>query len=148
MVLALAGCAAGPRPLDLAAPSAVEELAGVFAAVGLATHVIDDTSLVLAREVHTDHNVIVFIENGGQSLQAVLACPWRTAAVDMRRIARWNATRRFGRAYLDEDRKPVLAADLALDPTVTRATVQAWGQLVLDLADQFVLDVWPPRSSG
>jgi hypothetical protein len=142
VLLGVLGCASTPAPL---APAGPESLADVFSAGGLFARVLDGTSLILARDDRTERNVVVFVEDAGASLQAVLACPWRRALVDPARIAAWNAGRRFGRAYLDDEGRPVLAADLALDPTVSRQTVIDWGRLVLDLADAFVAEVWPAR---
>ena len=46
-----------------------------------------------------------------------------SSLIDRERIDRWNATRRFGRAYVDEDGQPTLACDLWLEPVATREAI-------------------------
>jgi hypothetical protein len=148
LALLLAGCAGTARSpvLDLqAGPGAVDRLAAAFTAAGFYTHVLDETSLVLARIEKTEVNVVVFIEDDGASLQALLTCPWRSQPGDPDRITGWNASRRFSHAFLDEERQPILGVDLALHVTTTTDAVGAWGKTVLDLADAFVAEVWPAR---
>ena len=58
-------------------------------------------------------------------------------------MAHWNATRRFGRAYVDEDGLPVLASDLLLGDGVAAGAVVDWATLVLDMAALFAQEVWP-----
>ncbi len=141
------GCtASGPRPLAplTPGPTAIHDLAAVFAEAGLTVRVFDDTSLILSRE---GFNVVVFVENAGGSLQAVFSCVWRGSGDFQARVATWNSTRRFSRAYLDADGRPVLASDLALDGTVSRHSVAEWGRLLLDMAEVFVVEVWPSGPS-
>lgn len=143
---AVAGCASTPRAIDLQDnPAPIAELSAVFTDAGLYTHILDDVSLVLANDDHAEANVVIFLEDDGASLQALLTCPWRNAPGDPAQVATWNATRRFGRAYLDDEHHPVLAADLALDDTTTPHTVAEWGRLILVLADAFAAEVWPER---
>ncbi len=143
MGLLLVGCAGRPAPalLDLTtAPDAVSHLAAVLAAEGLTSRSFDDHSLIISRD---GLNVVVFVEDGGESLQAVLPCT-RSGAGDRSRVADWNASRRFGRAYLDEDGRPVLAGDLIVWPGLGTADLADWGRLMLDMAWAFVNEVWPP----
>lgn len=143
LLLLLAGCACrGPAPLleVTTGPDPIPALAAVLAAGGLQTRPFDDHSLVISR----DHlNVVVFVEDRGESLQAVLPCT-RAGMGDAARLADWNATRRFGRAYLDEDGRPVLASDLMVTPGLETRDVVSWGRLVLDMAWAFVDEAWPP----
>jgi hypothetical protein len=138
----LVGCTGGGPPPVLEATTSsdpVPALAAAFTAGGLQTRPFDDTSLIISR----DHlNVVVFVEDDGESLQAVLPCT-RSGLGDGASVARWNAHRRFGRAYLDEDGRPTLASDLLVTPGLTPADVAAWGSLVLDMAWAFVNEVWP-----
>jgi hypothetical protein len=148
LALLLAGCAGRARSpvLDVqTGPGAADRLAAAFTAAGFYTHVLDETSLVLARIEKTEVNVVVFVEDDGASLQALLTCPWRTQPGDPERVAAWNASHRFSHAFLDEERQPTLGADFALHGTTTAAAVGAWGKMVLDLADAFVAEVWPAR---
>lgn len=145
--LLLIGCTGGRPPTLLEAttsPDPVPALAAAFTASGLQTRPFDDTSLIISR----DHlNVVVFVEDDGESLQAVLPCT-RGGLGDAASVARWNAHRRFGRAYLDEDGRPTLASDLLVTPGLAPADVAAWGSLVLDMAWAFVNEVWPePRAA-
>jgi hypothetical protein len=146
--LALAGCAGtgAPAPAgDLAPDAQMRALAAVFRDAGLEAGFFDAHSVVLSRE---GLDVLVFREDDGSSLQAVLACT-RQGRGDAGRVLAWNAGRRFGRAYLDDDGRPVLASDLALDPPVSTSVVAAWGRMVLDMAVLFVAEVWPePAASG
>lgn len=148
LAILLAGCAGTARSpvLDLqAAPGAIDRLAAAFDAAGLYTHVLDETSLVLARIEKTEVNVVVFIEDDGTSLQGLLTSPWRPQPADPDRIAAWNASHRFSHAFLDDAQQPILGADLALHGTTTADAVGEWGMLVVDLADAFAAEVWPQQ---
>ena len=58
---------------------------------------------------------------------------------------RWALEKYFGESkVIDEDGRPVLAADLVVDPAVSDAVIAAWGGLVLDMSWAFVDEVWPP----
>lgn len=144
LVLLLGGCA-GTRTetagTEIAsAPATIEELADIFAAADISTRVFDPRSLLIWR----DHEeVVVFVEDDGASLQAVYPGQTRPGAVDRERIDRWNATRRFGRAYVDEDGQPTLACDLWLEPVATREAIAQWGAMVLTMAAAFRDEVWP-----
>lgn len=142
LLFLLAGCACrGPAPLlkVTTGPDPIPALAEALADGGLQTRAFDDDSLIISR----DHlNVVVFVEDQGESLQAVLPCT-RAGEADAGRVARWNATRRFGRAYLDEDGRPTLASDLLVTSGLGARDVVAWGRLTLDMAWAFVDEVWP-----
>jgi len=142
LLLLLTGCACrGPASLleVTTGPDPIVTLAAALADGGLQTRAFDDHSLIISR----DHlNVVVFVEDGGESLQAVLPCT-RAGMGDAARLAHWNAARRFGRAYLDEDGRPVLASDLLVTAGLGTRDVVAWGRLVLDMAWAFVDEVWP-----
>ncbi|MEZ4386244.1 MAG: YbjN domain-containing protein [Candidatus Krumholzibacteriia bacterium] len=145
LVTALGGCACREpvRLLDLTGgPDAVGALTAAFAQGGLPARAFDDHSLVISRD---GLNVIVFVEDDGESLQAVLPCT-RGGLGDGGRVAGWNAGRRFGRAYLDEDGRPVLVGDLLVLPSLDADDLAAWGSLMLDMAWQFVSEVWPAPS--
>jgi hypothetical protein len=58
-------------------------------------------------------------------------------------VARWNESRRYGRAYLDDDGGPTLASDLLLGAGVGSEAVTAWVELVLAMTPVFVAEVWP-----
>ena len=124
---------------DAPAPPDIPQLVAVLQAADLEARAMDAGSLVLSRD---GLNVLIFAEDEGSSLQAVLACT-RYGVGDPRLVARWNATRRFGRAYLDEDSRPTLASDIALEPAISEAAVAAWGRLVMDMAWVFFDEVWP-----
>lgn len=131
--------ACGHAPFEQGPRDDTQALATVFASEAIDAAPMDAGSLVITRD---GLNVLVFVEDEGQSLQAVLPCT-RRGLGDVGAVARWNATRRFGRAYIDEDGRPVLAADLVVDPAVSDAVIAAWGGLVLDMSWAFVDEVWP-----
>lgn len=148
LVCLLAGCAATPPApiLDLqAAPDPIHRLAAALDAAGHYTHVLDATSLVLARSKTTETVVVIFLADDAAALQALLTCPWRSKPGDADLVTAWNATHPEAPAFLDDDHQPVLVADLPLQRTTTEAAVGAWGWQVLDLADAFVAEVWPAR---
>jgi len=141
---ALAGCAGSGGPpaagsAPLATPLATADLAERLAAAGLDAVRLDDVSVVLKGD---GVQLLVFVEDGGESLQAVLPYIGR-ASGDPTRIAAWNASRRFGRAYLDEDSAPVLASDLLLGPAVGVEAIATWCRLLLPMAVAFRDEVWP-----
>lgn len=57
--------------------------------------------------------------------------------VPIRKIAEWNETNRFGKAFLDEERDPVLDIDLQLAPGGTPALIAAYLPLVEVVVDAF-----------
>jgi len=137
-VLALAAAAAAAPQMGV--PHDVPGLVALLTGAELTATPLDSTSFVLTDGVM---QVIVFVEDGGRSLQAVL--PYRgPEAADPSRLASWNATRRFSRAYADERGAAVLASDLALGPGTGPAAVTDWAALVLALANRFRVEVWPP----
>ena len=118
----------------------------LLAGDGRRTAALDDVSFILARD---EVQLVVFVEDQGGSLQAVLpylGAPFPASRDD---IERWNATRRFGRAFRDEDGRPTLACDLVLGPGVGQEAVIAWADLALALAAAFRDEMWPtPASVG
>ncbi|MBD3221680.1 hypothetical protein GF314_10600 [bacterium] len=137
-----AGCAGrAPEPTThtVGERTDVARLVAVFADAGLETRAFDATSLIIAED---GVQVVVFLEDGGRSLQGVMACPTCAEPARPEHVARWNRTRRFGRAYVDADGLPVLAGDLALDRTTTDHTVAAWGRLMLAMGRAFRDEVW------
>lgn len=139
-----AGCS-GPRPGGIrlleVGPPTVEELDSIFVSAGFTTRIFDQRSLALSTP--EGYHVIVFLEDEGASLQALFPCV-RPGSVPVGAVAGWNATRRFSRAYLDADGRPVMAADMVLDEATTRGQIAAWGEMLLALADVFMAEVWPP----
>jgi hypothetical protein len=139
----LGGCGgpeAVPGDAPDRAPAEVPALVALLEAEGVEAVAFDAGSLLLKRGWL---QVPVFVEDGGASLQAVFPHTGRMAPLDPGRLARWNATRRFGRAYLDEDGRPVLASDLLLGAGVGGAAVVQWSRLVLEMAAVFAREVWP-----
>ncbi len=59
----------------------------------------------------------------------------------LEKVMEWNREKRFGQAYLDEDKDPVLAWDVNLTHGVSRKnwddTVETWGQVMGDFAEFF-----------
>ena len=148
-ILLFAGCAAGPEPASAPAtafgaapPHDAAGLRTLLSGAGLQTAPLDSLSFIL-KDPTAGVQLVVFREDGGASLQAVMAYPGEGLAPPGA-LQRWNATRRFGRAYADGRGAPVLASDLALGPGVGRAAVIAWAELVLALAERFQAEVWPP----
>ena len=135
----VAGCG-GPATDPNRAPADVDGLVTLLVANDLDAAAFDAHSLLLKRDWL---QVLVFVEDDGQSLQAIFPHTGRQAAVDPDRVARWNATRRFGRAYVDDDGLPVLASDLLLGDAVGPNTVVDWCRLILDMAAVYAVEVWP-----
>jgi hypothetical protein len=130
------------RPADAAVvdlPVTAETVALLLSAGDLVAVRLDAGSVVLRGD---GEQVLVFLEDDGTTLQAVF--PFTSLGRgDPRLIARWNATRRFGRAYLDHEDAPILASDLLLAPGAAAASVQTWGRLFLAMAAAFRAEVWP-----
>ncbi|HOX24577.1 MAG TPA: YbjN domain-containing protein [Candidatus Krumholzibacteria bacterium] len=143
-VLALGACA-GSRPgspdagTALALPLSTADLAEVLVAGRLTALRFDDASVMLKQD---GLQILIFVEDAGESLQAVLPYTGRGAG-DPERVAAWNAGRRFGRAYIDEDGAPVLASDLMLGPGTSADAVRSWCRVVIALAGAFRDEVWP-----
>jgi hypothetical protein len=81
--------------------------------------------------------VLVFFSCKEQSCESFqYAAGWAVKdkpAIDL--INAWNAKKRFGRAYLDNDRDPRLEMDIDLDGGVTgeylKATIQTWRAVLI-----------------
>ena len=145
IVFAMTGCG-GPNSV----PTDTTELTHLLTDADLDAVRFDDQSLVLKRDWL---QVMIFSEDGGESLQAIFPHTGVRAEVDPAAVIRWNATRRFARAYVDEDGLPVLASDLLLGEGVAAGAVVDWATLVLDMAALFAQEVWPvpatdPRSGS
>jgi hypothetical protein len=54
-------------------------------------------------------------------------------------INTWNKTRRLSRAYLDDDRDPILETDLLANAGITPKQITEWLDVFLDSATQFRL---------
>jgi len=143
LVLALTGCGSAPAPTTNAftVPDSAR-LAAIFSAADLDVVVFDDSSVIL-KEMPLQ--VLVFIEDDGESLQAVFPFVGLGQG-DPAKVARWNSERRFGRAYIDDDGDPLLASDLLLGEGVSEQAVAAWGRLVLSMLPVFRDEVWPRQS--
>ena len=137
--LVLAGCA-GTRSESVRAPADVVGLVDLLTANDLDAVAFDGVSLLLKRDWL---QVLVFVEDDGESLLAVFPHTGRSAPVDPDRVAGWNASRRFARAYIDDDGRPVLASDLLLTDGVAPSVVVDWCRLTLDMAAVFAREVWP-----
>ncbi len=152
-LLLAGGCASGPAPAASSAtassataphappPADAAGLRALLADAGLQTAPLDSFSFIL-EDPDAGVQLVVFREDQGASLQAVMAYPAEGHAAPGA-LQRWNATRRFGRAYVDTRGAPVLASDLALGPGIGRKAVVAWAELVLALAERFQREVWP-----
>ena len=135
LVLAMTGCG-GPNSIS----TDIAELTRVLTDADLDAVRFDDQSLILKRDWL---QVMIFSEDGGESLQAIFPHTGVRAEVDPAAVVCWNATRRFARAYVDEDGLPVLASDLLLGEGVAAGAVVKWATLVLDMAELFAQEVWP-----
>ena len=65
----------------------------------------------------------VIIFNKGQTMQLYAAF---SGKITLSRINEWNRTKRFTRAYADEEGDPCLEADLELTGGVTERNVKEW----------------------
>lgn len=76
------------------------------------------------------YKVVLF--NKGKDIQ--LYAGFKAKRVTLSRINEWNKSKRFGRAYLDNDNDPVIEADLDFEGGVTAEAivrfVALFGQLV------------------
>ena len=134
-VIVVTGCG-GPNSVS----TDITELTHLLTDSDLDAVRFDDQSLILKRDWL---QVMIFSEDGGESLQAIFPHTGVRAEVDPAAVVRWNATRRFSRAYVDEDGLPVLASDLLLGEGVAAGAVVEWATLVLDMAALFAQEVWP-----
>jgi hypothetical protein len=126
-------------PWPLTAAELAEMLTTGSGEDALVATVFDAGSVVLEGG---GQKLLVFLEDDGQSLQAVLPYIGRGRG-EAGPVARWNAGRRFGRAYRDDAGGPVLAADLLLAPGLPVAVVRTWGRLLVGMAAAFRDEVWP-----
>lgn len=131
--------AAGLEVLEL--PLSAETLASLLTIDGGEVSAVrfDDGSVVLKGN---GQQLLVFLEDDGTSLQAVLPY-FGPLPGELEALAAWNAGRRFGRAYLDDEGGPILASDLLLVEGMPAAAVRTWGRLLISMAEAFRAEVWP-----
>ncbi len=140
LVTGCGGPDAAPATDPALAPTDTESLTTLLAGAGFDVVRFDDHSLAIKRQWL---KVLIFVEDGGESLQAVFPHIGRQGVASPTSITDWNASRRFGRAYLDDDGRPTLASDLLLGDGVGSAAVVTWCTLLLDMAEAFAVEVWP-----
>jgi hypothetical protein len=67
----------------------------------------------------------------------LLYCSWRGKQVSFSRINEWNKTKRFAKAYIDNDGDPVLESDYELTGGVTEQNVKEWMKTYVLFLKQF-----------
>lgn len=67
----------------------------------------------------------------------LLYCGWRGKQVSLSRINEWNKTKRFAKAYIDNDGDPVLESDYELTGGVTEQNVKEWMKTYVLFLKQF-----------
>ena len=72
-------------------------------------------------------NVLLFLEHDNTDAQLYIA--FGDIKVDPKKMNEWNKSKRFSRAYMDDDKNPVLEADLDFAGGTTDDIITAWIKL-------------------
>ncbi len=67
----------------------------------------------------------------------LLYCGWSGKQVSLSRINEWNKTKRFAKAYIDNEGDPVLESDYELTGGVTEQNVKEWMKTYVLFLKQF-----------
>ncbi|MFQ3639637.1 MAG: YbjN domain-containing protein, partial [Chloracidobacterium sp.] len=67
----------------------------------------------------------------------LLAAGWGGQRMTLNRINEWNRSKRFAKAYLDNDNDPVLESDYELTGGVTEQNVKEWMKTFVYFAKEF-----------
>lgn len=67
----------------------------------------------------------------------LLAAAWGGQRMTLNRINEWNRTKRFAKAYLDNDNDPVLESDYELTGGVTEQNVKEWMKTFVYFTKEF-----------
>lgn len=73
-------------------------------------------------------------EDGKDCTDLLFVAGWRTDALTIDDVNRWNAEKRFGKAYIDSDGEPVMEMAVNLDFGLSRKNMEdnfAWWQHVI-----------------
>ncbi len=101
---------------------AAQRLAEILAQEGYgvaATHVAGDDSVIHVKM--NGNSVLLVLGDSGTTLQACAA--FGGTAANWRNINLWNKSKRFSRAYLDDEGDPVLESDINLEGGVTERAI-------------------------
>jgi len=80
--------------------------------------------------------VLLFLEHDNTDSQLYIGFGDKT--VSPSKMNEWNKSKRFGRAYADDDSNPVLESDLDFAGGVTDDTLKAWIKLFKTLIESYV----------
>ena len=97
-----------------------KELKEILSAEGYGDIEVDDDDDLVFKIEGT--NVLLFTSSDHSNLLAAVA--WRETDASLRKVNAWNQSKKFSRAYIDDDGDPVLELDLDLDGGVTVARVK------------------------
>ncbi|MFQ3582545.1 MAG: YbjN domain-containing protein [Chloracidobacterium sp.] len=91
-----------------------------------------------------DNNAYLLQLNDGLKMRLVkrdksllLAAGWGGQRMTLNRINEWNRSKRFAKAYLDNDNDPVLESDYELTGGVTEQNVKEWMKTFVYFAKEF-----------
>lgn len=82
------------------------------------------------------HKVLLFLANDNTDAQLYIAFSDKT--VSPSKMNEWNKSKRFSRAYADDDSNPALENDLDFAGGVTDATIKTWIRLYRNTVTQFI----------
>ncbi len=85
-------------------------------------------------------NVLFFFADNRKSIQAYAG--FKGDSVPLSRINEWNRNMRFSRAYLDDEKDPVIELDLDLEGGIQRKNISAFFRLVRASVLKFREHIW------
>jgi hypothetical protein len=115
------------------------ELEKVLASKELASEQLPNLENVLIITVE-GIKILLILDDDGDALQAHMGGTGTDATLE--KVNQWNASKRFSRAYIDDDGDPVIELDLDLEGGITMARVDDFIDTVLVSVASFIGEVW------
>ncbi|MFH1843773.1 MAG: YbjN domain-containing protein [bacterium] len=96
-----------------------DQLKEIVASEGYTDITVDEDDDLIFKMEGT--NVLLLTSSDKESIQFYVA--WAGTDANMRGVNDWNKTKKYSRAYIDDDGDPVLELDLDLEGGVTRERI-------------------------
>ena len=138
LLLAFATQFAHANPQQVVESLSSAQMKELFHNEGFTDVVIDSDDDLIVRM--NGYRVLVFVRGSNYSrIKYVFAIGGTNATMD--KVNDWNATKLFGRSYLDRDGDPVLEMDVDLDGGVTIARIRDSIRTFAQLQSAFLREV-------
>jgi len=120
--------------IDASNPQGILNIARGYGSADLTTDSTGDPKIT-GRTEGIAYSVWFYGCSDGRNCKSIqFSSGWVSDRVSLRDVNRWNKTKRFGKAYLDDDDDPILEMNVTLDGGVSRSNLDDafdWWKVVL-----------------